>query len=236
MSTPTWRVVVVGAVMGVVAVAAFVVAALTGVLPGARPVAVPLDQPVLVMLVMPDANGVVVPRVIDLYSPLGAVTQLRSVDPSMPATVAGTTAQTLAEAYSYGGGGGVASAYATGAGVTQPAWVVIGPDAWLALVPGASLRLDLPSDMQVFDGTRLYAFSAGSGDVPTAETAQLFDGAAYLAADQQSSLRSQVGDAMESALASATPAQAANVQSAFPAGELQTWIGSLGSIHRVQGP
>lgn len=234
MGTPTWRVVLLGAGLGVLVVALAVgwvvwqsmsSSAQRGPQPGA---------PVLVVLVMPDPDGVMLPRVIDEYVTEGAATSLRSLDPSMPATVAGTTAQTLAETYVFGGGNGVAGAVAHSEGAQPPQWVIVTPDALRTLVTSGSVTVNVPADMQVFDGTQLYSFSAGPQSVSLAVLPALFDGAPYLTRQQQADLRRQVGDALGSALASGTVTQESAFASSLRPAGLSAWVLGLGHIGRSQ--
>jgi len=226
--------VAIGAGLGLLAVAVIVAMTMAGLVSGSAGQSQPPQGPVVVILTAPDESGVVLPRVIDVYSPLGAITTVRSVDPSSPATVSGTTASTLSDAYSFGGPNAVVSALGSSIGAEKAGWAVVGPEAWQALVGSDTVHLDLPQGMQVFDGAQLYAFSAGPQDVPADQIAPLFDGVTYLSAADQKAVREQVGDVLASRLASSTPAQAAALQSPFEADALQKWLSSLGSPRRSE--
>lgn len=236
MGTPTWRVVLLGGLMGLLAVAVVVGLVAYGSLPGGKAESPTSEGPVLVLLVLPNAQGVNVPRVIDLYTALGASTNLRSVEPTMPATLSGTTSSTLADVYSFGGGAAVAKFYASQFGGPEPAWVVVGPAAWERISAGALVKLDVPADIHVFDGTALYSFSQGTTDVPAPVLRRVFDGATFLDEAQAQMVRDQVGEWLASALGHAGTDAQAQLRSDLSADELKTWLAGLGNVHRVGGP
>lgn len=232
MVTSTWRTIAIGAGAGLLVVVIVGFMAMAGLLSGSAGQAAAPAGPVLVMLVMPDAEGVFVPRTIDLYTPLGEFTTVRSIDPSSAASVSGTTAQTLADAYSFGGGAAVAAAFAGTENAAAPGWVVVRPEAWRALVGSDTVHLDLPRDMQVFDGAQLYAYPSGPYELPTDQTPQLLDGASFLSAVDGKSVREQLGDVLASRLASASPSDVAMLQSPFKVAALEKWLNTIRTPRR----
>jgi hypothetical protein len=196
VNSGTWRAAVVGGVVGLVCVAGIVVAfVLVGSSTNASRTAA-ADGPVLVALVLPDANGALALRSLDRYSFSGDTGTITGVDPLTSATVAGTSATTLADAYAFGGGGGLAAAYARSTGGPAPAWIVVDLGSWQKLMGSEGVRLRLATPIEVFDGTNLYSYPAGSISVPAAEIAHVMDGAAYLSPAERKSIRMAVGDAL----------------------------------------
>lgn len=232
MGRTMWRAMLIGAIAGLV-----VAAGLLGWVlwqgsragGGGYPSA---GAPVLVIAVMPDAAGVEVPRVIDEYRTDGAMTIVRSIDPSMAAVVSGTSAQTLAQAFVFGGGRAIASSLTSG-GVEPPSWIVVSQDSLASLISLGSVTLDVPQDMQVFDGHGLYSFASGRQAIALSRLPQLFDGTSYLSRADAKVLREQVGDALASGLASASPESRAALSSSMRPPALSTWVSRVGIVRRT---
>ena len=199
--TGLWRSVLIGAVLGVLVVGGLAAAAALGVLPGSEKQSpATAGGPVLVALVLPDAEGVLTIRALDRYDGTGTALRVSSVDPLASATVPGTSAASLAEAYSFGGGDGLAEAYAAAAGGVTPAWIIVSPSSWSTLMGATPVAITLPTDIDVFDGKELYSYAAGSASVPAGEIAQVMNGAALLSATDRKLIREAVGDALATAI------------------------------------
>lgn len=194
--TSTGRVMLWGALAGVIAVVVAVALVLTGVLhlPGAKSSA---ERSTLLVLVMPDDHGVLVPRVIDLYSGTGSSARVTSVDPLESAVVPGTSGNTLRDAFAYGGGSKLAAAYTANHGGDTPSYVVIDPDAWFALMGERQLLLDLPADINVFDGKDLYEFDRGEHAIESSRVVEVLKGADYLSSGDRRVVRAEVGDLLK---------------------------------------
>lgn len=196
-----WRAVLVGALLAVLVVAGLAAAFALGVVPGvADRTAQASDGPVLVALVLPDAEGVTVVRVLTIFVRAGDVLRATSVDPLTSATVPGTSATTLAEAYSFGGGAGVADAYAQLNSSKDLPWVVVTPKGWTALMGTAEIPVTIPADIEVFDGTELYSYAQGATGFPAPEVDKVMNGAAHLSDTERAVLRDATGSALTAAL------------------------------------
>ena len=145
----------------------------------------------------PDDTGAVVAQVVTVLDLSGAQTQVSFVSPATPVAITGTTYQTLADAYPFGGGAGVADAYARAIGGDAPAYLAVGPDALARAVEAAGgVTLTLPADIAVFDGETLYTFPAGEGTFSADELGAVFKGAPYLTEGERASLDAELGHAL----------------------------------------
>jgi len=232
----TWRVALLGGVLGLVTVAVVVGLVLFGVVrTGAKRAQASAEEPVLVALALPNADGVNVPRAIDLYARVNGTLTLTAVDPGQAATVSGTSAKTLADAYTFGGGAALADAYALSGSAAAPAWVVVGQDPWNALRGGTPVELNIPAPLDVFDGTRLYSYSQGTVDVPVAEVRHVLDGAEFLSHALRQNIREQLGDSLVESLVSAGAAHRIELRTNLSDEDLSAWFAILGPAVRAQG-
>ena len=215
-----------------VAGVAAAVALHVGVLP-AKSAATP--RIVAVAFVLPGSDGVIAPRAIDVYLATASGWTVRSVSPSTPVDVSGTGGSTLADAYSFGGGEGLKSAVGSTLGVPVDAWVIVDESTWLRLHGAAALSLDLPADIEVFDGSRLYSFAKGNAHVAADELAQVLAGSAFLSAGQSAQVRAGVGDAVGRALAGNAARAVGSVHTDMSEATLGAWLGGVGSAHRIAG-
>ena len=223
-----------GAALAILAVALVAAAFAMHVLPVSPPAAKP-PSTVALALVLPAADGANAPRVIDVYVETPSGWTVRSVSPTTPADIPGTSASTLADAYSFGGGKGLASALAANPGIPVDAWVIVNEAAWLQLHGHNALSIELPSDVEVFDGSRLYSYADGTTSVPAEELPQLLQGAAYLSAGGDESVRGQVGGALAKALEGAGGTGVAGVATSMPQATLQDWLSKVSSAKRIPG-
>jgi len=230
----TAKAVLIGAGLGLVLVAGVVGAAALHLYPSSPKPPTPPGS-VAVAMVLPGSDYVAAPRVIDLYINTASGWTVRSVSPSTPVEVAGTSGSTLADAYSFGGGGGLVSALASNPGVPVDSWVVVDESAWLRLHDSGALPLDLPDDVEVFDGVRLYSFAKGATTVPADELQQLLAGTAFLSAGQDAQVRGQVGDALGKALVTNSAEASGSVHTDLSAATLLTWLREIGSARRIPG-
>ena len=225
MSAATRRAAAVGALLGALCVVAAVVAATSGGLRSEWGRSDPLDGPILVALVLPDDTGMLSVRSLDRYERVGTGLRLTSVDPLTSATVPGTSATTLAEAYSFGGGEGLVTAYSQKVAGTRPGWIVVGPSEWLQLMGSNRVALRITSPVEVFDGASLYSYRPGSLAVAADEVPPLMSGAAYLPPGERASLRASVGDSLARALGRGYMLVNAGLKSSLTPEELGGYLG-----------
>lgn len=173
-----WRAALVGALAGVVVVSAAIIAVRSGVVGKVQAVVKPEAKGMLLALVLPAGNGTVEPRVIVYYPPGSAPGVV--VDPRRRVAVPGSSADRLLDAYAFGGGGGLASAYGQSANVPTPTWVLVDASAWAGLASGRTIDVTLSAPMDVFNGVDLVSLPAGSVAVDASQTAVVLSGADYL--------------------------------------------------------
>jgi len=190
---------------------------------------------VLVAFVLPDETGVQVPRVLDVYTRSGSGWSIASVSPTLPAVVSGTSGRTLADAYVFGGGDALASAYSAGTTTPAAAWVVVDQAAWERLAGGTPMNLDLPAHMEVFDGTQLSVFEQGPASVAATQTSLLLNGAGYLSTLDSTVLRARVGDVLAGRLSRARQQDVDSLKSSLDRATLASWLRGLGTVARNPG-
>jgi len=136
-----------------------------------------------------DEDGGVVAQVVTIADVSGATTTLEPVSPARAVTIPGTTYDTLADAYPFGGGAGVAEALARSQGTDPLPYVALNGDAFAAaLEQEGRVTLELPAPMSVFDGEDLFTLSSGAQSLTPAEVGAVFKGAPYLTADERAEL------------------------------------------------
>jgi hypothetical protein len=231
----TGRVVLIGAGLAIATVAVAAVLLATGVVSLPKSPEAAAQGPVLVVLVLPDESGVQVPRVLDVYTRSGSGWSIASVSPTLPAVVSGTSGRTLADAYVFGGGNALASAYSAGSSTPASAWVVVDQTAWEQLAGQTPMNLDLPMHMEVFDGTRLTVFEQGPASVAATQTSLLLNGAGYLSTLDSTLLRARVGDVLAGKLSRARPQDVDALKSSLDGATLAVWLRGLGTVARNTG-
>jgi hypothetical protein len=229
----TGRAVLTGAIVALVVIGAASAALLSGALGPVPKAGGPVDGPVIVALVLPNESGVQEPRVLDVYTRNASGWSVKSVSPSLPVVVSGTTGKTLADAYVFGGGAALARAYSSLGRGQARSWVVVDPATWSALSSATPLVVALPRTLEVFDGRRLVSFPAGRRSVAAAETDLLLNGAAYLPTSQNAAVRAAVGDGLGAVLVAAPASERAQLRSDLRSQQLTAWLGTLKT--RVRG-
>lgn len=157
--------------------------------------AVQADELTRVVLVAaaPDEDGAIVAQVIALVDLAGASPSVAAVSPATEVSIPGTAYTSLADAYPFGGGAGVAEAYARATGGQTPAYLSVGPEALARAVDAAGgVTLTLPADMAVFDGETLYTFSSGERTFSADELGAVFKGAPYVSAAERAALDAEL--------------------------------------------
>ncbi|TLM80133.1 MAG: hypothetical protein FDZ70_01980 [Actinobacteria bacterium] len=152
-----------GAIAGGIIAAVVVLALVIGNIGSPEP-ASSAPERVLIVFESVDPEGVQVAwAALDVDLAAGMV---REVDTSSSAPVAGTTYDTLRDAYPFGGGQAVAVAYsAVGSAPVLPSLVVRGPQWRSMLTRPTSATVTFDRSMSVFTGERLVDFPEGPNEV-----------------------------------------------------------------------
>lgn len=189
------RSVTIGAVVAVVAIAVVAVAYSLGV-QGSQDAGTDSDA-LLMVFECPDEDGGHVAWVaLEMDFAEGTLT---AKETSAAATVAGTSASTVRDAYPFGGPGAVAAALAGGSAV--PPAVGVSADAWAELLgEGSGVTVELPDPVNVFDGERLVQFDAGETAVDGTSACALLVASKYMDAELASQVRRAVTESTAAAL------------------------------------
>lgn len=155
---------------------------------------------VIVMLVLPDEEGVILPRVIDRYESSADTLSIGHVDPRATAQIPGTSYTLLRDAYSFEGPAGIIDAIAPDID-RRPSYIVLDATGIERLAGSQAFELDIPEHMEVFDGQRLRTFEQGTTTISAEDLGLLFLGAEYLNDAAQQSVREQVGETISRLLA-----------------------------------
>lgn len=187
-------------ILVVVATGMAVLAALyaTGIV-GTTKVRVEELNQVLIVVASPDEDGSIVAQIVVITDIASG--ERESVSPALPVSIPGTSYESLADAYPFGGGAGTAAALARAVGEDPLPYVAFGPDELVGLVEGTGgLTLSLPAAVSVFDGDTLYSFEPGKQVFDAREVQALLKGAPYLEASARSRLDVELGEALVDAL------------------------------------
>lgn len=180
---------------------------------------------VLVVAALPNAEGDIVASVIAAVDTSGGSAAIRSIEPSSPITMVGSGYDLLRDAYAIGGGGAVAEGVAQQEGADPMPFVDLGPDAVSAAITAAGgVSMDLPSEMNVFDGVRLYTLPAGPITASADEFRAIIDGAAFLPAAERESVLQQASSGIVGLLAG----YPGGLPAAVEAGVVMTDLGDEG--------
>jgi len=155
---------------------------------------------VAVMLVLPDEEGVVLPRTVDRFVTAAGTTSVEHVDVDGEIEIPGTSYTQLRDAYTFQGPSGVAAAVGSGA-EKVPSYVVLDLAAYRRLMGDEPIMVDIPAHMEVFDGESLRTFEQGEAEIGPDDITALFLGVQYLNASQREDVSAQVGDAIAGKLA-----------------------------------
>lgn len=189
---------VVGAILGLVAVVAVALMLRYGVVQSG-PSGSGVGEPgTLVALVLPAEDGVQIPRVL-IYYPSGNGRGV-VVDPRTRVAVPGTSGDRIADAYSFGGGAGLARAYSAATSVAVPHWVVVDQSTWPRLANGSEITFRLSEPVDVFNGTDLISFPSGAVGVDATETTSLMQGADHLNAASRSVILASLAGGLQAML------------------------------------
>lgn len=190
-----------------------------------------LDR-VLIVAASPDEDGSVVAQVIVVADLSADPAALEPVSPARAATIPGTTYSTLADAYPFGGGGGVAEALARAEGGASLPFVALDAEQFSAAVKEAGgMKVTLPAAMSVFDGEDLYTFKAGTHELTADEVRAVLKGAPYLTEGERARLDAELGSALAALLAD-QPAALTDADTDLDEGALEALRLALGSVAR----
>lgn len=160
---------------------------------GGRGVSAEDLEKVLLIAAAPDDTGDVVAQVVAVADLSGSAHSLDAVDPATAVTLPGTTYSTLADAYPFGGGAGVAQALARAEGGEPLPYVTLSASALMAAVEAAGgVTLELPAEMSVFDGEDLFILSRGRQELTAAEFGAVLKGAPYLGTRERGELDAEL--------------------------------------------
>lgn len=188
------------AVLVIVAVAG--VLANAGVLGGDGVPAEGLNR-VLIVAASPDERGDVVGQIIVIADVTEKPAALEAVSPALAVSIPGTTYDTLADAYPFGGGAGVADALARACDEVALPYVALSAEELAGAVDAAGgITVALPADMSVFDGTDLFTFERGEQTLSAAELHAVLKGAPYLADGERERLDASLAEGLAGVLAS----------------------------------
>ncbi len=193
-----------------------------------KPLLARADKGVLVGLVLPDQSGDIGVRAVVYYPPGDAPG--RVVDPASHVVVAGTSSNTLGDAYAFGGGASLAAAYARLASVDTPAWVLVEPGAWKDI--GRSVSVHLPRPVDVFNGSNLVSFPGGEVLLGRDQVGTLLGGLSRLPAAERRAILGEVASALQDALTAADGRTKLGTD--LTPGALTTWMSSLGERSRPE--
>lgn len=182
---------------------------------------------VIVMLVLPDEEGVVLPRTIDRYVTSGGETTVDHIDVRKKVEIPGTTYTQLRDAYSFQGPAGVAASVSKGDLV--PTYVVIDLESYSRLMGEEPISIDIPEHMEVFDGQHLTTFEQGKNEISDEQITALFQGLQYLDDGAREDVRAQVGEAIARRLA-AEPSAGTWLETSLTAEEYPQFVDALGKV------
>jgi len=183
---------------------------------------------VVVMLVLPDEEGVVLPRTVDRYVTSGTGATVEHIDVRKEIAIPGTSYTQLRDAYAFQGPSGVAAAVGADAERT-PSYVVLDTNAYARLMGDEPITVDIPEHMEVFDGDTLRTFEVGEAQVAPEDIVALFLGLQYLDAEQRDDVRAQVGLAIAARLA-ADPSTVPWLETDLSAEEYAAFVASVGKV------
>lgn len=194
------RPVLVAIVAVAVLVAVVALLAQAGVV-GSRGVPADALSRVLIVAASPDENGGVVGQIVMIADVTAQPAALEPVSPALAVSIPGTTYDTLADAYPFGGGAGTAEALARARGEEPLPYVALSADELAGAVDAAGgMRVTLPEAMSVFDGTDLYTFKAGTQTLSAARLSAVLKGAPYLADSEREALDASLAEGLAAVL------------------------------------
>ncbi len=215
---PYTKAILIGAAIALLVVFAVVGLVATGTLESFVPPAA--TDSVLLILVARDADGT--ESAAFAYAVNTEDGRIEPVDTSVRKTIPGTSAETPAEAYPFGGGAIVAAAVADQTGGDALPWVVLPEAAWTSMVDDdGKVAVDVPSQISVFLGEDLTLLDPGAQELDGAEAAALVAGLEYVDDADRADLKS----ALEAELSRVVISEPARLSDLVARGQASTSLG-----------
>jgi hypothetical protein len=153
--------------------------------------------------------------------------RLQDVSPDTSVTVPGTSGDTLRDAYTFGGPAGVAAALGASRGISGVGYLAIPQSVWGPAVDRrGGVSVEIPVEMNVFDGGSMTTLRAGKQVLSGAGIAVALRGLPYIGAADQTDLRTSLEQGIASSIAGqGIDAQA--MRSDMSKTVLAGWLGSI---------
>lgn len=152
--------------------------------------------------------------------------RMKDVSPETTVTIPGTSYHHLSDALVFGGGAAVASALDASQSARPAAFVVVPQSVWGASLDAThAVRVNLSSDVTVFDGEELITIHSGQQSLTATGVVALLRGLPYIALDERSALRKQIERQLAAAVLVARPLGDGLVSDLSPKA-LGSWMGS----------
>jgi hypothetical protein len=222
-----------GIALGTLAVAVVVVGVAVVLPSAASPMARLGDRVLLVVASAGGTDGSRVAEIVGVLDMTGDKVAVRLVDPWMRVTVPGTSYDRLRDAYPFGGGPAVATAYAHGTGTSPLPVVTVSEEGLRAVVSRlGGVAADVPADAEVFDGKQLHSFRAGVTTLDAEAVVALLQSADYVGGADGERVRSSIASGLATAMSAHAPAlddlvRAGTISSTLDAEDLATLGGRL---------
>ena len=218
---PKWLHVIAG-----ISVFILVLAGVAVTIIGGRTNGQPPESDVLLILVLPGEDGIVLPRTIDRYQFEDGAAQVRSLDPLSTVTIPGTGFDLLRDIYPFEGPTGLAEWVS--AGSSLPSYVVLDAEDLGVLAAESELTVQIPIQMDVFDGEQMFTFPQGSMALDATQISAMLRGVEYLESADRLAITREMGREIAGALgASGLPH--GEVETNLSLDEYQRWTSGLES-------
>ncbi len=184
---------------------------------------------VLLIVAWPGEDGTVGARVVQVLSIEDGEVLVEPVDAATRVVVPGTNYDTLFDTYAFGGGVAVSRAVREiRRDEARLPFLVIDDELWRSLVPSKSVEVDLRESVDVFTGTRLHTFEAGTVALDGEGICLLLNGADYFADADRAAVLRQVAPIVGQAVAANGSALKEWLASGAARSDLGRAAGSLG--------
>jgi hypothetical protein len=180
-----------------------------------------LEQPdgVVVVFEAPAEDGATVASLLALVSD----GRMHFISPDSSATVQGTSATHLADAFVFGRGEAVMRALESTANAPH-AYISVPQETWARAVDEAGgVPITLPEKITVFDGRSLTTIPSGEQTLTAAQTAAALRGAPYLLSENSRAIRIILTVGLAQSLAGMDSSQL-QIESNLPEAEARAWI------------
>lgn len=167
------------------------------------------------------------------------IVRVEAVDPDAEAHVSGTSAETVRDAYAFGGGSAIAAALAKPSGRGGAPFVVVPSERWTrSLDKVGGVRLTVPREMHVLVRPRFYSLAAGPQVLSGGATSAFLIGMEADTNGSRAGTRAEVAEAIADALLVKGPAGGllafGKVETSLSEGELKEFVGRLSTARTVR--